>query len=131
MSWLRKVFGGKDDLGAAPVTVDVERRKEQLRALEDVLDRLVEVMKANELRMSNPGWRERMAEYRRLSGESYKLRAATTFSREEILDLAFEIRPVFSGELPEDVRVVEPLQVQLMAAATALQEVLPGERSQS
>jgi hypothetical protein len=134
LSWLRRLLGGGDGSGAtAPVTIDVEARTEQLLALERVLDRLVEVMRANEERMSNPGWRERMAEYRRLSGESYRLRAAGTFTREQILDLAFEIRPVFSGtgrgELPADVRVVEPLQVELLAAAAALQDVLPGERA--
>ena len=129
MSWLRKVFGGGDDLApAGPVTLDVERRREQLVALERVLDELVEVMKANEQRMSNPAWRERMAEYRRLSGDSYRLRAGG-FTREQILDLAFEIRPVFAGELPADVRVVQPLQAELLDAATALHDVLPGERT--
>jgi hypothetical protein len=58
------------------------------------------------------------------------LRRATTFTRTEILDLVFEVRPVFTGELPEDVRAVEPLQEELMAAAAALQEVLPGERAE-
>ncbi|MEQ4208708.1 hypothetical protein ABN028_16800 [Actinopolymorpha sp. B17G11] len=131
MSFLRRILGGKDDLApAGTVHLDVDRRKAQLVELERVLDKLVEVMKANDQRMSNPGWRERMAEYRRLSGESYRLRAGS-FTREQILDLAFEIRPVFTGELPEDVRVVEPLQVQLLAAATALQDVLPGERLDS
>jgi hypothetical protein len=128
VSWLRKVFGGKDDLApSAPLDLDVEQRKEQLLRLEDVLDRLVGVMKANETRMANPAWKERMAEYRRLSGESYRLRAGG-FTREQLLDLAFEIRPVFGGELPEDVRAVEPLQTELLEAAAAIQGVLPGER---
>ncbi|GAA5002432.1 hypothetical protein [Actinopolymorpha pittospori] len=128
MSWLRKVFGGKDDLApSAPLDLDVEQRKEQLLRLEGVLDRLVEVMKDNQTRMANPAWKERMAEYRRLSGESYRLRAGG-FTREQLLDLAFEIRPVFGGELPEDVRVVEPLQTQLLEAAAEIQGVLPGER---
>jgi hypothetical protein len=131
VSFLRKIFGGKDDLApAGTVHLDVDQRKAQLVELERVLDKLVEVMKANDQRMSNPGWRERMAEYRRLSGESYRLRAGS-FTREQILDLAFEIRPVFTGDLPDDVRVIEPLQEQLMAAATALQDVLPGERPDS
>ncbi|WP_020575751.1 hypothetical protein [Actinopolymorpha alba] len=129
MSWLRKVFGGKDDLApAAPVSLDIEQRRAQLLELERVLDRLVELMKSNEQRMSNPAWRERMAEYRRLSGESYRLRSGG-FTREQILDLAFEIRPVFTGELPDDVRAVEPLQAELLTAAEALQGVLPSERS--
>lgn len=129
MSWLRRLFSGKDHLAPpAPITLDVERRREQLLRLERTLDQLVEAMKANEARMSNPAWRERMAEYRRLSGEAYRLRAGS-FTREQILDLVFEVRPVFSGDLPEDVRVLTPLQEELLAAAAALQEVLPGERS--
>jgi hypothetical protein len=131
VSFLRRIFGGKDDLApAGPVDLDIDQRKAQLLELERVLDKLVEVMKANDQRMSNPAWRERMAEYRRLSGESYRLRAGS-FTREQILDLAFEIRPVFSGELPEDVRVVQPLQAQLLEAAAALQDVLPGERPEA
>jgi hypothetical protein len=131
VSFLRKIFGGKDDLApAGPVDLDIDQRKVQLLELERVLDKLVEVMKANDQRMSNPAWRERMAEYRRLSGESYRLRAGS-FTREQILDLAFEIRPVFSGELPEDVRVVQPLQAKLLEAAAALQDVLPGERPEA
>jgi hypothetical protein len=127
MSWLRKIFGGKDDLAAPPITLDMDARREQLQALEDVLDKLVEVMKSNEDRMANPGWRERMAEYRRISGEAYTLRRGT-FDREKLLDLAFEIRPVFTGELPDDVKPVQPLQEEAMRAAKALQEVLPGEQ---
>jgi hypothetical protein len=131
VSFLRRIFGGKDDLApAGPVDLDIDQRKAQLLELERVLDKLVEVMKANDQRMSNPAWRERMAEYRRLSGESYRLRAGS-FTREQILDLAFEIRPVFSGDLPEDVRVVQPLQAQLLEAAAALQDVLPGERPEA
>lgn len=127
MSWLRKVFGGKDDLAAPPITLDMDARREQLQALENVLDQLVEVMKANEERMANPGWRERMAEYRRISGTAYTLRRGT-FDREQLLDLAFEIRPVFTGEVPADVQPVLPLQDELMVAAKALQDVLPGEQ---
>jgi hypothetical protein len=131
VSFLRKIFGGKDDLApAAQVDLDIDQRKAQLLELERVLDKLVEVMKANDQRMSNPAWRERMAEYRRLSGESYRLRAGS-FTREQILDLAFEIRPVFTGDLPEDVRVVQPLQAQLLEAAAALQDVLPDERREA
>ncbi|WP_147304756.1 hypothetical protein [Thermasporomyces composti] len=126
--WLRRVFNGKDDLAPPPpLTLDVDRRREQLARLEQALDRLVDAMRANEARMSNPAWRERMSEYRRLSGETYRLRTGT-FTREQILDLVFEVRPVFSGDLPEDVQVLSPLQDELLAAAAALQEVLPGER---
>ena len=128
MGRLRRLFSGKDHLAPPPpLTLDVEQRRAQLLRLERALDRLVEAMRANEARMSNPAWRERMSEYRRLSGEAYRLRSGT-LTREQILDLVFEVRPVFSGDLPEDVRVLSPLQDELLAAAAALQEVLPGER---
>ncbi|HEY8454942.1 MAG TPA: hypothetical protein VIL34_05075 [Actinopolymorphaceae bacterium] len=131
MGWLRRLFGGGDDLApAAPVVLDVEARKEQLQDLERTLDQLVEVMKANEQRRDNPAWRERIAEYRRLSGESYKLRAGT-FTREQLVDLAFEIRPVFGGELPHDLREIEPLQKELVEKAEKLQVVLPSERPEA
>lgn len=128
MSWLKRLLGGDDSSLPGPVTLDVEARRAQLQELESALDKLVAAMAENTERMSNPGWRGRVSEYRMLSGEARLLRART-FTREEILDLAFEVRPAFSGEQPEDVRAVEPLQDELMRAAEALQEVLPGERS--
>jgi hypothetical protein len=126
VSWLKRLIGGGDDL-PAPVTLNVEARRAQLQELEAALDKLVAVMADNTERMSNPGWRGRVSEYRMLSGEARLLRARE-FTREEILDLAFEVRPALSGDLPEDVRAIEPLQAELMRAAEALQEVLPGER---
>jgi hypothetical protein len=128
VSWLKRLIGGGDDDLPGPVILNVEARRTQLQELEAALDKLVAVMAENTERMSNPGWRGRVSEYRMLSGEARLLRARE-FTREEILDLAFEIRPVFTGEMPDDVRAVEPLQADLMRAAEALQEVLPGERS--
>lgn len=136
MSWLRRAVQGVRDAltpgsggeRPAPFTLDVEARRAQLEELERALDRLIETMRANHERMANPGWRERVAEYRRLSGEAYTLRRGG-FDRERLLDLAFEIRPVFPGDdLPEDVQPIQPLQEELMRAARALQEELPGER---
>lgn len=130
MSFLRRVLGGRSEDEAAPappVTLDVGRRTEQLQQLENVLDRLVEAMEANTERRANPAWRERTAEYRRLSGETHRLRARS-FTREEILDLVFEVRPAFVGDQPPDVEAIQPLERELMEAAEALREVLPGEQ---
>lgn len=128
MSWLKRLLGGDDSPLPGPVTLDLEARKAQLQELESVLDRVVTAMTDNAERMSNPGWRGRVSEYRMLSGEARLLRARA-FTREEILDLAFEVRPVYSGDQPDDVRALEPLQAELMRAAEVLREVLPGERS--
>lgn len=140
MNWLRKLVGrGGDELAPPPpIELNVDARRAQLAELEDALDRLVATMKANTDRMPNPGWRERMAEYNRLSGTAYTLRRGS-FTREDLLDLSFEIRPVsgvwgrpqesgVTGDLPEDAKVLLPLEDELMRAAKALQEVLPSER---
>ncbi|HEY6739298.1 MAG TPA: hypothetical protein VI076_10655 [Actinopolymorphaceae bacterium] len=128
MSWLRRLLPGRTAEPAPTITLDIEARTAQLEELERQLDRLVEVMRANTERMANPGWRERVAEYKRISGQAYTLRRGG-FTREQLLDLAFEVRPVMSGELPSDVEAVRPLQDELMAAADALRTVLPQERA--
>lgn len=126
MSWLRRLIPGRGAAPAsAPIVLDTERRTEQLQELENALDALVEAMSAAG-RMANPGWKERVAEYKRQSGTAYTLRRGG-FTREQLLDLAFEIRPV-GDELPSDLAAVSDLQGTVMAAAEALREVLPSEQ---
>lgn len=129
MSWLRKVFGGGVDLTPPQVNLDVEQRTRQLERLEDALDQLVAAMREHAELMPNPGWQERVAEYQRVAGEARRLRGLR-FGREELLDLAFEVRPVFAREVPDGLEELGPLQDEAMAAAKALQEVLPGERDE-
>jgi hypothetical protein len=50
-------------------------------------------------------------------------------TREQILDLVFEIRPVFSGAVPAGLESLVPLQDEVLAAAEDLRELLPHERS--
>ena len=76
--------------------------------------------------MDNPGWRARVNEYSRLAGEAADQRRAPT--REGLLDLVFEIRPVFTGPIPAGMEPLVPLQAEVMAAADDLRELLPGER---
>ena len=129
MNFLKKLFGrggGDDEDVDVPITLDVERRKVQLLRLEKGLDALSTQMR-QEQSMDNPGWRGRVNEYSRLAGVAAGQRRGP-MSREELLDLVFEIRPVFSGAIPEGLEQLGPLQDEVMAAAADLQALLPGER---
>ena len=129
MSFLKKLLGrDKDDEEGfdAPVTLDVEARKAQLTRLEKALDALATQMRA-EQSMDNPGWRARVNEYSRLAGVAMVQRQGTV-ARDDLLDLVFEVRPVFSGDIPAGMERLGPLQDEVMAAADDLQKLLPGER---
>jgi hypothetical protein len=128
MGFLKKLFGRReeDEEGFdAPITLDAERRKVQLLRLEKALDALASEMRA-EQSMDNPGWRARVNEYSRLAGLAMTQRQAP--ARDELLDLVFQVRPVFSGKIPPGMERIGPLQDEVMAAANDLQELLPGER---
>ncbi|MFC7623563.1 hypothetical protein [Microlunatus sp. GCM10028923] len=130
MNFLKRLFGRSDDEESGPdlpITLDVEQRKAQLLRLEQSLDALVAAMKEDRTRLENPGWRARVAEYGRLAGEAMTQRQAT-LARDRLLDLVFEVRPVFTGPIPPELEQIGPLQDEVMAAAEALREVLPGER---
>ncbi len=129
MGILSKLFGRNrdDDEEPAAIVLDAERRKPQLIRLEQALDALATDMRANST-MDNPGWRGRVNEYSRLAGETSQLRRGE-LSRDAVLDLVFEIRPVFSGPVPAGMESIKPLQDEVMAAAEDLRELLPGERS--
>jgi hypothetical protein len=45
-----------------------------------------------------------------------------------VLDLVFEIRPLFTGPIPDGMEKCGPLQDEVMAAAADLRELLPGEK---
>lgn len=128
LSFLKRIFGREDDDGDldAPITLDVDRRKAQLTRLEQALDALAAEMRA-EQSMDNPGWRARVNEYSRLAGVAMTQRQSS-LSRDDILDLVFEVRPAFSGPIPEGMERIGPLQNEVMAAANELQQLLPGER---
>jgi len=128
VSFLRKLFGRADEPEEdRPITLDAERRKVQLLRLEKALDALAAEMR-NEQTMDNPGWRGRVNEYSRLAGECMDQRRGT-LSRESVLDLVFEVRPVFTGPIPAGMEPLGPLQDEVMAAANDLRELLPGERA--
>jgi hypothetical protein len=130
VSFLKKLFRreeAEDDEGFdTPVTLDVERRKAQLFRLERALDALAVQMRSVQS-MDNPGWRARVNEYGRLAGVAMTQRQAP-LARDSLLDLVFEVRPVFSGAIPAGMEALGPLQDEVMAAADDLQELLPGER---
>jgi hypothetical protein len=128
VSFLRKLFGRAEEPEEdRPITIDVERRRAQLVRLEKALDALAKEMRLEQT-MDNPGWRGRVNEYSRLAGEAMELRRGTP-TRESLLDLAFEVRPCFTGPIPDGMEAIGPLQDEAMAAANDLRELLPGERS--
>lgn len=125
MSFLRKWFG-REEPEDVPVTLDLGRRKEQLLRLERALDALASEMRADHT-TSDPAWRERVNEYSRLAGDAMTLRRGEP-TRESLLDLVFEIRPLFTGPIPDGMEKCGPLQDEVMAAANDLHELLPGEK---
>ena len=125
MSFLRKWFG-RSEPEDVPIAVDVETRKKQLLRLERALEALADEMRTDHT-MNDPAWRERVNEYNRLAGQAYDLRR-NDITREQLLDLAFEVRPLFTGPIPEGMEKCGPLQAEVMAAAEDLRELLPGEK---
>lgn len=129
-NWSSKVFRRDHDEAEeadVAITLDDERRRAQLSRLERGLDALAEEMRV-EQSLDNPGWRARVNEYNRLAGQAMTLRQGA-LTREAVLDLAFEVRPVFTGEIPAGMEKIGPLQDEVLAAAEELRHVLPGERN--
>ena len=125
MSFLRKLFG-REEPTDVPVTLDVDRRREQLHRLERALDALAAEMRADHT-TNDPAWRERVNEYSRLAGQAMDERRGTP-TRESVLDLVFEVRPLFTGPIPKGMEKCGPLQDEVMAAAADLRDLLPGEK---
>ncbi|MVA76251.1 hypothetical protein GC722_09465 [Auraticoccus sp. F435] len=127
MGLFSRWFGRDQDSGEdLPITLDVEARRQQLLQLETSLDALANAMREHPQLASNPGWQARTAEYGRLAGEAMMLRKGQP-DRESLLDLAFEVRPVFK-EVPPGLEGLVGLQDAAMRAAESLVTVLPGER---
>jgi hypothetical protein len=131
MGILTKLFrrgnDADDEVEDAPITLDLERRKPQLLRLEQGLDALSAAMRSDHT-LDDPGWRSRVNEYNRLAGECLMARRGTP-TRESLLDLVFEVRPVFAKQIPAGMESLGPLQDEVMAAADDLRELLPGEKA--
>ena len=104
--------------------LDVDARQSQLRELEAACDALADAMREMDSRLDTPGWRERIGEYSRAAGTTAIL-AAGGFRREQLLDLSFEVRPVFTGAPPPGLEELAPLQDAAVAHAKSLAEMLP------
>jgi hypothetical protein len=130
VGFLRKLFGRSDKSDEsgedAPIALNLDMRLAQLERLERALDALAREMRACHT-IDDPGWRSRVNEYGRLAGEAMALRRGTP-TREGVLDVVFEVRPVFTGPIPDGMAALGPLQDEVMAAANELRELLPGER---
>ena len=116
-----------DDGEDAVITLDLEARRPQLLRLEQGLDSLSRAMREVQT-VDNPGWRGRINEYGRLAGDAMVMRKGTP-TREGVLDLVFEVRPVFTGPPPPDLEVLVPLQDEVLAAAEELRTLRPGEKA--
>ena len=118
-----------EDDGAedAVITLDLDARRPQLLRLEQALDGLARAMRDAQA-IDNPGWRGRINEYNRLAGDAMVMRKGTP-TREGVLDLVFEVRPVFTGPPPPDLEVLVPLQDEVLAAAEDLRQLRPGEKA--
>ena len=128
MKFLRKLFGRDQEAEGedVPIELDQALRSRQLLRLEKALDQLANEMRGCES-LDNPGWRVRVNEYSRLAGEAMTLRRGE-ITREGVLDLVFEIRPLFSGAPPAGKEHLVPLQEAVLAAAEELRELSPSER---
>ena len=126
MSFLKRLFGRDEEDEEVPITLDVERRRPQLLRLEKALDALAAEMRTDHT-TDDPGWRSRVNEYSRLAGEAMAVRKGIP-TRDQVLDLVFEVRPVFTGEIPPGMEKLGPLQAEVMAAAADLRQLLPGEK---
>lgn len=120
---LRARGGGSDPT----VVLDLDARRQQLADLEQSLDALTALIRGRDDLIANPGWRARISEYDLVASEAMQLRQGTP-TREAILDLAFEVRPVIKGEVPAGLEQVAAEQGRALAAANALVDLLPGER---
>jgi hypothetical protein len=125
-----KLFRRKPDDGddgeETVIALDVEARRPQLLRLE-ALDALSRKMRDVQS-VDNPGWRGRVNEYNRLAGDAMVMRKGIP-TREGVLDLVFEVRPVFTGAPPAGLEVLVPLQDEVLAAAEDLRQLRPGERA--
>ena len=125
MSFFRKLFN-REEPEDAPITLDVDRRRHPAAAAGEGPGRAGRG-DAPDHTTDDPGWRSRVNEYSRLAGQAMTERQGTP-TREGCLDLVFEVRPVFTGRIPEGMESIGPLQDEVMAAAADLRELLPGEK---
>ena len=116
-----------DDGEETVIVLDAEARRPQLLRLENSLDALSRAMR-DVGNVDNPGWRGRVNEYSRLAGDSMVMRRGTP-TREGVLDLVFEIRPVFTGPPPPGMETLVALQDEVLAAAEDLRQLRPGEKA--
>lgn len=130
MGFLSRLFGrGQSDEGGSEdvvIQLDQELRKQQLLRLEQALDQLATEMRRCDS-LDNPGWRIRVNEYARLAGEAMLVRRSEV-TWDAVLDLVFEVRPLFNGDPPPGKEHLVPLQDAVLTAAEELRVLRPSER---
>jgi len=121
-----------EDTEGGPVVeppIDREARRAQLDELEESLRQLARAMADRPERMSNPGWRGRVEDYRYAANEAAHI-ARREFQRSEVLDIVNQIRPLYPPGVvapsPEYLPF-EAEQTRLLGALHALRQPLPSE----
>jgi hypothetical protein len=118
---------GEDDDGTAP-PVDEAARRAQLIELDDALRALARALAADADRMRNPGYAQRVADYRSVAADAARLEREG-FDRAALTDLANQVVPLTRGDsgLPPEYASAAEQHSRVQQAAAALRAVLPSE----
>jgi hypothetical protein len=116
-----------EDIGVPP-PVDVAARGQQLIELDDALRALARGLAADPDLMRNPGYAQRVADYREVAADAARLEREG-FDRADLTDLANQVVPLTrpGAELAPEYAPVAQVHARVMAAAHALRAVLPSE----
>lgn len=118
---------GGGETPARTITVNREVRTGQLVQLEGALLDLMDAMKEHR-GFVTPGWQARHAAYLESVKAVRELRS-TQFDWVQVSDIAFEIRPMIRGPVPEGQEKIGAAQERVMALARALSTPMDSELS--
>ncbi len=118
---------GRGGSSAQPREIGLDRavRRSQMMQLEGALLDLADAI-SDSSAARNPGWAAIALEYSR-TARGLKVLRAREFSRSEMIDLSFEVRPVFKGDPAEGMEQIGRLQDRAMMIARKINEPLPQE----
>jgi len=117
----------EQDTGVAP-PVDVPARSAQLVELDDALRALARGLAADADLMRNPGYAQRVADYREVAADAARLEREG-FDRAGLTDLANQVVPLTRAGAPlaPEYAPVAEAHARALAVADALRAVLPSE----
>ena len=120
--------GDDEDDDGVPPPVDVAARSAQLVELDDALRALARGLAADAGLMRNPGYSQRVEDYRAVAAEAARLEREG-FDRADLTDLANQVVPLArpGTPLPAQYEAVAAVHDRVLAASDALRDVLPSE----